>query len=180
MGGGNLLVRSAEMVLPSGIVTGDLRVTNGSISKIAPDGGLEPLDGEIVVSGEGLTLMAGAIDPQVHFREPGQPEKETIGSGSRAAAAGGVTSFLDMPNNVPAATSLTAMQAKLDSAAATAVTNYGFFIGATPTNIADLQDAVGPPDAPSPPLPEKTPPRRGQDPPRSVSYTTLRAPETQR
>lgn len=150
MGGGNLLVRSAEMVLPIGVVTGDLRVTNGSISKIAPDGGLEPLDGEIVVSGEGLTLMAGAIDPQVHFREPGQPEKETIGSGSRAAAAGGVTSFLDMPNNVPAATSLTAMQAKLDSAAATAVTNYGFFIGATPTNIADLQDAVGPPNAPSP------------------------------
>ena len=106
MSGGDLLVKGAEMVLPDRVVTGDLRVTNGTISKVAADGGLDALDGEVVVTGEGLTLMAGAIDPQVHFREPGQPEKETIGSGSRAAAAGGVTSFLDMPNNVPAASKI--------------------------------------------------------------------------
>ncbi|MDP7043912.1 MAG: dihydroorotase [Candidatus Thalassarchaeaceae archaeon] len=150
MSGDNLLIKGAEMVLPDRVVTGDLRVTDGTISKVAPNGGLEPQDGEMVVGGEGLTLMAGAIDPQVHFREPGQPEKETIGSGSRAAAAGGVTSFLDMPNNKPAATSLAAMQAKLDSSSATAVTNYGYFIGATPNNVADLQEAVGTAEAPSP------------------------------
>jgi len=143
MGGGSMLIRGAEMVLPDRIVVGDLRVVAGKIESIAIGGGLVPNEDEMLVEGEGLHLMAGAIDPQVHFREPGQPEKETIGSGSRAAAAGGVTSFLDMPNNKPAATSLAAMQAKLDSSAATAVTNYGFFIGATPTNLGDLQEAVG-------------------------------------
>ncbi len=148
MGAGDLLVKGAEMVLPDRIVVGDLRVASGVISTVAPDGGLEPLAGETVIDGEGYLLMPGAIDPQVHFREPGQPDKETIGSGSRAAAAGGVTSFLDMPNNIPAATSMVAMQAKIDSAARTAVTNYGFFIGATPSNISDLVEVIGTPDEP--------------------------------
>ncbi len=150
MSGGSMLIRDAEMVLSDRIVAGDLRVVAGKIESIAIGGGLVPNGDEMLVEAEGLHLMAGAIDPQVHFREPGNPEKETIGSGSRAAAAGGVTSFLDMPNNKPATTSLAAMQAKIDSAAATAVTNYGFFIGATPTNVADLQEAVGTAEAPSP------------------------------
>ena len=147
---GGLLIRESAMVIGDRVVHGDLRVAGGKIVSIAPGGGLEPLDGETVVDGEGLHLLPGAIDPQVHFREPGQPDKEDIGSGSRAAAAGGVTAFLDMPNNVPAATSLDAMRAKLDSAARSAVNHYGFFIGATPDNVADLQQAVGTPDAPSP------------------------------
>jgi dihydroorotase len=137
------------MVIGGDIVQGDLRVVAGKITSVAPGGGLDPLDGETMIDGEGLHLLPGAIDPQVHFREPGQSEKEDIGSGSRAAAAGGVTTFLDMPNNVPAATTMEAMQAKLDSAARSAVTHYGFFIGATPNNVADLQQAVGTPDAPS-------------------------------
>ena len=144
----DMLIQNARMVLPAQVIDGDLRITGGVISAVAPGGGLTPNSGEIIIDAEGLHLLPGAIDPQVHFREPGQPEKETIGSGSRAAAAGGITAFLDMPNNKPAATSLVAMQAKLDSAANTAVTDYGFFIGATPTNIADLQQAVGTPDSP--------------------------------
>lgn len=154
MRGGDLLVRGATMVLPSGSVIGDLRIAAGRIEEIAPGGGLEPaVDSsgrkvETVVDGEGLHLLPGAIDPQVHFREPGQPEKEDIGSGSRAAAAGGVTAFLDMPNNAPSATSIPAMEAKLASAARTAVTHHGFFIGATPSNIDSLQAAVGTPEAP--------------------------------
>ena len=147
---GDLLIRNSAMVIDGGIVHGDLRVVAGKIASVASGGGLEPLDGETVIDGEGLHLLPGAIDPQVHFREPGQSEKEDIGSGSRAAAAGGVTAFLDMPNNVPAATTMEAMQAKLDSAARSAVTHHGFFIGATPNNVADLQQAVGAPDAPSP------------------------------
>ena len=67
-----------------------------------------------------------------------------------AAAAGGVTAFLDMPNNVPSATSMEAMRAKLGSAAVNAVTHHGFFIGATPDNLGELQAAVGTPDKPSP------------------------------
>ncbi len=146
----DLLIRNSAMVIGGDIVQGDLRVVAGKIASVAPGGGLEPLDGEPMIDGEGLHLLPGAIDPQVHFREPGQPDKEDIGSGSRAAAAGGVTSFLDMPNNIPAATTMEAMRAKLDSAARSAVTHHGFFIGATPNNVADLQQAVGTPDAPSP------------------------------
>ncbi len=138
------------MVIGGRIVDGDLRVVGNTISTIAEGGGLSADSGEVIIDAEGLFLLPGAIDPQVHFREPGQPEKEDIGSGSRAAAAGGVTSFLDMPNNVPAATTLKAMQSKIDSAARNAVTHHGFFIGATPNNVSDLQDAVGTPDNPSP------------------------------
>ncbi len=147
---GDLLIRNSAMVVGGRVVDGDLRVVSGVIRSIAVGGGLDPHDGELVIDGEGLHLLPGAIDPQVHFREPGQPEKEDIGSGSRAAAAGGVTAFLDMPNNVPAATGMAAMQAKLDSAARSAVTHHGFFIGATSDNVSDLQAAVGAPDDPSP------------------------------
>ncbi len=154
MRGGDMLVKGATMVLPSGSLVGDLRVVAGRIAEIAPAGGLslarDPAGAaaESVIDGTGLHLLPGAIDPQVHFREPGQPEKEDIGSGSRAAAAGGVTAFLDMPNNVPAATNLAAIESKLVSSARTAVTHHGFFIGATPDNLADLQAAVGTPDEP--------------------------------
>ena len=147
---GDLLIRNSAMVVGGRVVDGDLRVVSGVIRSIAVGGGLNPHDGELVIDGEGLHLLPGAIDPQGHLREPGQPEKEDIGSGSRAAAAGGVTAFLDMPNNVPAATGMAAMQAKLDSAARSAVTHHGFFIGATSDNVSDLQAAVGAPDDPSP------------------------------
>ena len=105
---GDLLIRNSAMVVGGHVVDGDLRVVDGVIRSIAAGGGLDPHDGELVIDGEGLHLLPGAIDPQVHFREPGQPEKEDIGSGSRAAAAGGVTAFLDMPNNIPAATGMAA------------------------------------------------------------------------
>ena len=147
---GRMLIQNASLVLSDRIVEGDLRVLDSSIAKIAPGGGLDAEAGEHVIDATGLHLLPGVIDPQVHFREPGQPEKEDIGSGSRAAAAGGVTGFLDMPNNVPVATTLASMQSKIDSAGRTGVNHHGFFIGATPDNVADLQDAVGTPDAPSP------------------------------
>ena len=146
----SLLIQNAEMVFDGKVAQGDLRVVSGAIDTVAPGGGLSPSDNEMVMDAEGLYLLPGAIDPQVHFREPGQPEKEDIGSGSVAAASGGITSFLDMPNNVPSATSITAIQAKIDSAAATAVTHHGFFIGATPNNLGELQAAVGTPDKPNP------------------------------
>ena len=137
------------MILPDETIIGDLRVEQGIIAEIAPGGGLEPKDGEHVIDATGLHLLPGAIDPQVHFREPGQPEKEDLGSGSAAAVSGGITSFLDMPNNNPAITDLAGMQMKLDSAANTCVNNFGFFIGATPDNLQDLQEVVGTPQAPN-------------------------------
>tara|TARA_B100000902_G_scaffold24626_1_gene29641 strand:+ start:15415 stop:16779 length:1365 start_codon:yes stop_codon:yes gene_type:complete len=140
---GDLLVQNAMMVLPNRIVEGDLRVSNGSIKSVAPNGGLVPLPGEFVIDGTGLHLLPGAIDPHVHFREPGQPEKETLESGSRAAAAGGITSFLDMPNNIPNAINRTTIEAKIAAAKKSAVTHHGFFIGATKNNVKDLQSVEG-------------------------------------
>jgi len=145
---GNILITGAKMVLPNGIVTGDLRITDGSISEISTSGNLMPQDGELVHDANGLHLLPGIIDPQVHFRDPGQPEKEDLHTGSRAAASGGVTSFLDMPNNVPSQTTLQSMYQKLETASNRCVTNYGFFIGATESNVEELQKAVGTPDSP--------------------------------
>tara|TARA_Y100000741_G_scaffold91234_2_gene67576 strand:+ start:2481 stop:3236 length:756 start_codon:yes stop_codon:yes gene_type:complete len=140
---GRLLVQNATMVLPDRIVEGDLRVSNGLIKTIAPFGGLQPEIGEYVIDGMGLHLLPGAIDPHVHFRDPGNPEKEDLESGSRAAAAGGITSFLDMPNTSPNATNRLALEAKIALAAKKSVTHHGFFIGATTNNVSDLQSVQG-------------------------------------
>jgi dihydroorotase len=131
------------MVLPNRIVEGDLRVSNGLIKTIAPFGGLNAEAGELVIDATGLHLLPGAIDPHVHFRDPGNPEKEDLESGSRAAAAGGITSFLDMPNTFPNATNRLALEAKISSAAKKTVTHHGFFIGATKNNVSDLQSVQG-------------------------------------
>ncbi|DAC36627.1 MAG TPA: dihydroorotase, partial [Candidatus Poseidoniales archaeon] len=131
------------MVVADNIVEGDLRVIAGKIASVAPGGGLVPRDDELVIDGEGLHLLPGAIDPHVHFREPGQPEKEDLESGSRAAAAGGVTAFLDMPNNIPNATNHATLEAKIALADQKAVTHHGFFVGATKDNVSDLQRVEG-------------------------------------
>ena len=131
------------MVLPNRIVEGDLRVSNGLIKTVAPFGGLQPEIGELVIDGTGLHLLPGVIDPHVHFRDPGNPEKEDFESGSRAAAAGGITSFLDMPNTSPNATNRLALEEKIAAAAKKAVTHHGFFIGATTNNVSDLQSVQG-------------------------------------
>ena len=145
---GNILISGATMVLPETTKLGDLRISDGIISEVSEPGTLESHDGEMFVDGTGLHILPGCIDPQVHFRDPGQPEKEDLGSGSAAAVSGGITSFLDMPNNAPSITTLEGMQGKLDTAARKCVNNYGFFIGATEDNVADLQDAVGTKDKP--------------------------------
>ena len=140
---GNLLVQNAMMVLPDRVVEGDLRVANGRIKTVAPQGGLVPQNGETLIDGTGLHLLPGAIDPHVHFRDPGNPEKEDLGSGSRAAVAGGITAFLDMPNTVPNATNRAALEAKIALAGDKAVNHHGFFIGATNHNVADMQSVEG-------------------------------------
>jgi dihydroorotase len=145
---GNILISGATMVLPDTTKLGDLRITDGIITEVSDPGTLDSHEGEMFVDGTGLHLLPGCIDPQVHFRDPGQPEKEDLGSGSAAAVSGGITSFLDMPNNVPSITNLEGMQGKLDTAAKKCVNNYGFFIGATEDNVADLQEVVGTKDKP--------------------------------
>ena len=140
---GSLLIQNTTMILPNRIVEGDLRVSKGLIKTIAPFGGLQPEIGEQVIDGTGLHLLPGAIDPHVHFRDPGNTEKEDMESGSRAAAAGGITSFLDMPNTSPNAINRLAIDSKIASAAKKSITHHGFFIGATNNNISDLQSVEG-------------------------------------
>ncbi len=94
-----------------------------------------------VIDAKGLWLIPGAIDDQVHFREPGLTHKADIASESRAAVAGGITSFMDMPNTNPQTTTIENINWKFDRAAETSLANYSFYIGATNNNIDELLKA---------------------------------------
>lgn len=91
-----------------------------------------------VVNGEGKWLMAGAIDDQVHFREPGLTHKADLATESRAAVAGGITSFMEMPNTIPNALTQELLQDKYNRAEQVSVANYSFFMGASNNNIAEV------------------------------------------
>jgi dihydroorotase len=93
------------------------------------------------VDASGLYLFPGVIDDQVHFREPGLTHKEDLATGSRACAKGGITTFLEMPNTKPATTTQARLNEKLALAAGKSLVNYGFYIGATTDNIAELRQA---------------------------------------
>jgi len=134
-----LLIRNARLARPDGsIFEGDLLCHDGVIERIAAQI-TAPAD-ETLDAGENL-LLPGVIDPQVHFREPGREYKEDLGSGSRAAVKGGVTSFLEMPNTDPSTSNQAALDDKLRRAAEKCVANYGFFIGATPDNLDEINRA---------------------------------------
>ena len=96
---------------------------------------------DTVIDAAGLTLLPGCIDDQVHFREPGLTHKEDLRTGSRACAAGGVTTFFEMPNTKPATITVDALHAKLELASTKCVVNFAFFIGATTDNTAELKQA---------------------------------------
>jgi dihydroorotase len=93
------------------------------------------------IDASGLLLLPGIIDDQVHFREPGLTHKGDIHSESRAGVAGGVTTFIDMPNTVPQTITVEALNQKFDMAAKTAMSNYSFMIGGTNSNIEELKSA---------------------------------------
>src|SRR5262249_30818401 len=94
-----------------------------------------------VIDAKHLLVMPGVIDPQVHFREPGLVHKEDLGSGSRAAAAGGVTTFLEMPNTKPPTTTEGALAWEIVRGRETSTVDFGFFIGATKDNVEVLNRA---------------------------------------
>jgi len=134
-----LLIRNARVARPDGtIFEGDVLCEAGHITRI--DRAIS-VKADEAIDARGLLLLPGVIDPQVHFREPGKEYKEDIGTGSRAAVRGGVTSFLEMPNTDPSTTTQAALDDKLRRAASKSVANYGFFIGATPDNLDVLNSA---------------------------------------
>ncbi|NJL00288.1 MAG: dihydroorotase [Spirulinaceae cyanobacterium SM2_1_0] len=132
------LIRRARVLQPDGsFQENDVLLRQGKIAAIAPN--LEPSANEIDATG--LSLLPGVIDPQVHFREPGLEHKEDLFTATCACARGGVTSFLEMPNTKPLTTTQAALDDKLQRAASKCLVNYGFFIGATPENLPDLNTA---------------------------------------
>ena len=117
---------------------GSIVVNNGKIVEILRGDELPRAECDEIVEATGLYLIPGVIDDHVHFREPGLTHKATMASESRAAAAGGVTSFMEMPNTSPQTTTLEALKEKYRIAANDSVINYSFFFGATNSNVADF------------------------------------------
>ena len=138
----SLLIRHARILLPSGeFLLGDLLTRDRHIVEIAANIATSSDAAVTEIDATGLTLLPGAIDPQVHFREPGLEHKEDLFTASCACAKGGVTSFLEMPNTRPLTTTQQTLDDKLKRAAQKCLVNYGFFIGATTENLPDLLTA---------------------------------------
>jgi dihydroorotase len=130
------VIRNARVVNEGQIQERDVRVEQGLIAEIGTS--VSARVGDAVIDAAGTYLMPGVIDDQVHFREPGLTHKATIRSESRAAVAGGVTTFMEMPNTVPNALTQRLLQDKYDIAARTAFANYSFFMGASNDNLAEV------------------------------------------
>lgn len=131
-----LLIRNARLVNEGQIIETDVLIENGFISQIKS--GLSDRDVNRVIEANGQYLLPGVIDDQVHFREPGLTHKATIQSEARAAVAGGVTSFMEMPNTVPNALTQDLLADKYAIAAQTSLANYSFFMGASNNNLDEV------------------------------------------
>src|SRR5688500_9134635 len=135
----SLLIRNATVVFPTGSERLSVLVDGSKIAAI--DAAIHAQADE-VVDAAGLHLIPGVIDDQVHFREPGLTHKEDLHTASRACAKGGVTTFLEMPNTKPAAITQERLNEKLALAAQKSLVNYGFYMGATPSNVEELSRAT--------------------------------------
>lgn len=131
------LITNALIVNEGRRFSGDLRVRNGRIERI--ERGIAALPGEQVLDARGRWLLPGMIDDQVHFREPGLEHKATIESESRACLAGGITSFMEMPNTKPPAVNASALEDKYARGARSSRVNYAFYLGATNDNLDDIR-----------------------------------------
>lgn len=132
-----LLIKNATIVNEDQIYISDLKIVDGWIDQIGTNLSDQAVDQ--IIQAEGLHLLPGVIDDQVHFREPGNTHKATIATESRAAVAGGTTSFMDMPNTNPQTIDQEQFDHKMQIAQATSVANYGFFFGATNTNLEAIK-----------------------------------------
>ncbi|PCM50373.1 dihydroorotase [Pseudomonas fluorescens] len=137
----SVLIRNARLVNEGREFDGDLLVNHGRIVKIARS--IYGENARVEIDANGQWLLPGMIDDQVHFREPGAPAKGCIHTESRAAVAGGITSFMDMPNTQPPTLTLEAMADKKRRAAINSVANYGFHFGVSQDNL-DTVAALNP------------------------------------
>lgn len=124
-------IYKAHIIIEDQIITG---IIPGELSEAQ-------LQGAEILDARDLYVLPGVIDDQVHFREPGLTHKGDIAEGSRAAAAGGVTSFMDMPNVIPPTTTLSLLKEKQDTARQHSLINYSFYLGATLNNLEEIKKA---------------------------------------
>lgn len=130
------LIKNAHIVNEGKITKGDVLIENEWISKITEPGHLTTADK--IIDAEGKYLFPGCIDDQVHFREPGLTHKAEIYTEARSAVAGGITSFMEMPNTVPNTFTQQLLEEKYSRAAAVSLANYSFYIGASNDNIEEV------------------------------------------
>ncbi|MCB9303558.1 MAG: dihydroorotase [Lewinellaceae bacterium] len=131
----SILIKAARIVNRGQITEGDVLVKNGFIEQIASQINRKA---DIEIAADGRYLIPGIIDDQVHFREPGLTHKADLYTEARAAVAGGVTAFMEMPNTRPPATTQELLQQKYDAAARKSLANYSFFMGAANDNLEEV------------------------------------------
>jgi dihydroorotase len=131
------LIVNAVLINEGTMFHADLRIENGRIAQIASS--LSARANEVVIEAKGKLLLPGVIDDQVHFREPGLTHKADLTTETKAAAAGGITSIMEMPNTIPATLTAELLEAKYARAAQVAAVNYAFYLGASNDNLADIQ-----------------------------------------
>ena len=133
-----MIIRNATIVNEGERFEGSVRTAGGRIVEVARGREIFASDDE-VIDADGALLLPGVIDEHVHMREPGLTQKATMESETRAAVRGGVTTVLDMPNVVPQTTSLELLEERYRMGAASCHVNYGFYLGATDSNIEDIK-----------------------------------------
>ena len=131
-----ILIKNAKVVNEGSQKLKDVFIVGEYIQQIGTDLNIEA---DQIIDATGKHLLPGLIDDQVHFREPGLTHKATIGSESRAAVAGGITSFIEMPNTKPQATNIIELEKKFDRASETSLANYSFMFGGTNDNIEEIR-----------------------------------------
>lgn len=132
-----ILIKGATIINEEKIFQSDVLIENDRIKEIGQDLQLNSEQGQ-VIDANGLYLIPGLIDDQVHFREPGLTHKANIETESKAAVAGGITSFIEMPNTKPQATTVEELEKKFDRAAETSWANYSFMMGTTNDNLDEI------------------------------------------
>jgi len=134
-----VIVRGGTVVTAHGVEPADIRIRNGRITEVGPN----LAENREEINATGLHVFPGGIDSHVHFNEPGRTEWETIADGSAALAAGGYTTFVDMPlNNLPVTTTVAAFDLKLETAKRSSLVDFGFWGGLVPGNLGELAGLV--------------------------------------
>jgi len=135
----SLLIRNVTIVNENNQFKGSVFIENEQIVKVIGDSDTSSIRAKQVIDGTGKYLFPGIIDDQVHFREPGLTKKADIYTESKAAVAGGITSFMEMPNTIPQATTIELLEEKYTIASQKSLANYSFYLGATNDNLEEIK-----------------------------------------